>query len=126
MTAYHFRRSRTKGGAPRDPLVPGVTRVPGVTLSLGSSHARSPRRLSTMIAVFGGRGPDSGPVAPQTTIMQTSIRLTIMDTELSAVRPYDSGMFVAELPKPGGINRQQAPAEGRASPRSHGRSKAGT
>src|SRR5215470_1558667 len=55
--------SRTEGPA-WGPLVPGVT------LSHSSGQTRSPRRLSTMIAVCGGRGPDSGPVAPQSAIMQ--------------------------------------------------------
>src|SRR5215470_17608103 len=63
MVLYHFRRSRAEG-AHLGPLVSEVT------LSLGAGQARSPRRLSAMIAVYGGRGPDSGPVAPQTAIME--------------------------------------------------------
>src|SRR5262249_55856628 len=57
----------------------------------------------------------------------TLARLRIMDTELSAYGPTIGGMFAAELPKrqSGGINRQQAPAEGRVSPRSHGRPRPG-
>jgi len=43
--------------------------VSEVTLSLGFGQARS-LAGSTMIAVCGGRGPDSGPVVPQTAIME--------------------------------------------------------
>src|SRR5262249_27371546 len=68
---------------------------------------------------------DSGPVAPQTVIMETCVRPTIMDMELSVCGPTIGGMFLAELPRrqPGVTNRRQAPAKGRVSLRLPGRSR---
>src|SRR5215470_18306090 len=51
-----------------------------------------------MITVFGGGGPESGPVAPQTTIMPRGQgpRSWIRNRQCAA---HDRGMFLAELPK---------------------------
>src|SRR5215470_3481081 len=62
MLIYHIAFDQGPKGALCGPLVSGVA----LRLSLSSGREGSPRRLSTMIAVSGGRGPDSGPVAPQT------------------------------------------------------------
>src|SRR5215470_13588057 len=80
-TDVSFPAIKDRGGALGTPLGSEVA------LSLGSGRARSPRRIPTKIAVFGGRGPESGPVAPQMVIIGAWARPTIMDMELSVCGP---------------------------------------